>query len=396
MDTRECNSDIMIKQNKQLICLCFYFILFSILTWAEVKADNGTISGVVYEDVSPYASIPNLSIICYDFYLGDYVAMDSTLSDGSYHITLTSGEYKVYAQPENESMYIPEYFKDTFDSYYAKKVNVTSGQSVTNINFALSIGGIIEGHVLRDSDETPISFMRIEAYDYEKGNLQGYTTSLDNGQYFLHVPEGRYKLRAYDTRGRNYVTVFYDEVYYNNEIYVISDNFDGINAHMVDVENMTITGYYNFFINEGIKVEGIVTGINQAPLPNIVVWALATNGKHRLWEKTLSDGTYEIIVPEASYWFYADSSNYMSQYYQNVTDIANAAIITVDQHIDGIDFNLKLENDIKYSLVDVISMLQLLSNISINHFLSINDYDQNNNKQLDIVDILQIMDTLIK
>ena len=384
----------MMKQNKHFIWLCFYFVVFSMLTCTQAKADNGTITGIVYEDVYPYEPISSLYIVCYDFYSGEYVVMGSTQADGSYLINLPSGEYKVYAQPTNESVYIPEYYKDTFDSYYAKKVSVASGQTVARINFGLSIGGVIEGHVLHESDSTPISFMRIEAYD-ESGKLKGYTTSLDNGQYFLHVPEGKYKLRAYDTRGRNFVTVFYDEVLINNEIFVINDNFDGINAYMINVQTSSITGYYNFLIYEGIRIEGIVTGLYQTPLSNIIVWALATNGKHQFWEKTLSDGTYEIIVPEASYWFYADSSIYLSQYYQNAYELVNATIVTVDQHINDINFHLEIENEITYLLVDVVSMLQLLSHIDINPVLSISDYDQNNNK-IDIIDILHIMDTLIE
>jgi len=376
----------MMKNCKKI----FYIVLFLISSVA-VQADNGAITGVVYEDFYPYAAISNLIVVCYNFYSGDYIAMGKTQSNGTFLIDVPSGDYKIYAQPGNESMYIPEYYKDTFDSFYAKKVNVSSGQTVAKINFGLTIGGIIEGSVLHLSDRTPISFMRIEAYD-EMGDLQGYTTSLDDGRYYLHVPEGQYKLRAYDTRSRNYVTVFYDET---NEQVIIINNFDGINAYIIPVEKGYGTGYYNFFILEGIKVEGIVTGIDQSPVPNAIVWALATSGNHQHWTKTLFDGSYEIIVPEDSYRFYTDCSNYLPQYYQNSDNDVNAKIVTVDHYINDIDFQLELENNIKYNLLDVITLLKLLASFSINETLSISYYDQNNNNHLEMTDVLQLMDILL-
>jgi hypothetical protein len=371
-----------------------YVVLLLILSNVAVHAGNGAITGLVFEDVYPYAPISNLFVVCYNFYSGEYVAMQSTQSNGTFYIDLPSGDYKVYAQPGNESMYIPEYYENTFDSFYAKKVNVSAGQTVTQINFGLTIGGIIEGSVLHVSDRTPISFMRIEAYD-EMGDLLGYTTSLDNGRYYLHVPQGKYKLRAYDTRGRNYVTVFYDEDFINNEQVVIINNFDGINAYIVKVNKGYGTGYYNFFILEGIKVEGIVTGIDQSPVPNAIVWALATSGKNQLWTKTFSDGRYEIIVPEDSYWFYAECSNYFPQYYQKAYQPVDAIIVSVDHFIGDIDFQLDAENNIKYKLLDLITLLKFFTNFSINETLPISYYDQNNNSQLDMADMLKILDILI-
>jgi len=354
-----------------------------------VHANNSVITGAVYEDFYPYRPIPLIFIVCYNYYSGDYVAMGITQDDGSYRIELPPGEYAVYAQPEHESVYIPEYFGNTFDSFYAKKVTVSAGQTYGHIDFKLSIGGIIKGNVLYASDETPISFMRVEAYD-EMGDLQGYTTSLDDGKYYLHVPEGKYKLRAYDTRNRNLVTVFYDE----NEKFIITDNFDGINAHMIEVEKGYITGYFNFFILEGIKVEGIVSDKNDMPINNAIVWAFSTNG-NQFWTKTQPDGSYEIILPEASYWFYSESSSYLSQYYQDAVDVIYAQIITINDHMSGIDFQLKTENDIHYKLVDVIKMLQLLSGFSLDQSLPVSDYDPNKNRQVDMMDVLHVMHILI-
>ena len=367
----------------------FYFILFSMITNVAVHANNGAISGVVYEDVYPYKSISSLFVVCYNFYSGKYVAMGVTQEDGTYHIELPSGEYTVYAQPEDESVYIPEFYENTFDSFYAKKVTVSAGHTVVNIDFGLTIGGVISGNVLHATEETPISFVRIEAYD-EVGDLQGYTRSLDDGRYFLHVPEGKYKLRAFETENRNYVTVFYKET--PNAF----GTFDFREADTIEVEKGYGTGYFNFFLLQGIKVEGIVTGINHAPVPNVIVWAWATSGNYQLWAKTLSDGSFEISVPEASYWFYAESSTYLSQYYQHAYDVVNATIVTVNQHMDGINFQLETENSIKYKLEDVITMLQLLSGFSIDQTLSISYYDQNSNNHVDMVDVLQTMHILKK
>jgi hypothetical protein len=359
-----------------------------------VHANNGVISGVVYEDIYPNEVISNLLVICYNYDSGKYVARGTTQSDGSYQIKLPSGDYRVYAQPENESMYIPEYYNDTFDSFHAQKIKVSAGQTVSQIDFRLTIGGIIEGIVLHVFDRTPVSFMRIEAYD-KNGDLQGYTTSLDDGQYYLHVPEGKYKLRAYDTRNRNYVTVFYDEGMINNEPVVIVNNFDGIDAHIILVKKGNITSYYDFYIFDGIKVEGIVTGIDQSPVPNAIVWALATSDESQLWTKTQNDGSYEIVVPEGSYWFYTDASNYLPQYYQYVYNNVDATVINVNQNITGIDFQLQINNNISFNLMDIITMLQILSTYSGSQSISLDDYDLNGNCRMDMMDVLQVLDILV-
>jgi len=356
----------------------FFFLLSA---QSYLWADQGTISGMVYDATNPQYSFQDLIIVCYDYYTENYVAMGRTQFDGSYRIDLPAGDYKVYAQPEKESAFIPEYFNDTFDSFYAQKVSVFSGQLVKNINFGLAIGGIISGSVLNYSDNSIIVFMRIEAYDMN-GDLKGYTTSLDDGRYYLHVPEGLYKIRAYDTTDRNYVTVFY------------KGTFNFANAEIIEVKKGYGSSYYNFYILEGIKVEGIITGINQAPVQNVTVWALATTGRHQHWAQTLSDGTYEMIVPEGSYWFYSESSNYLSQYYQHAHEVVNATIVMVDRNISGIDFQLVTEIKKELTLKDVVVMLQVLSGFS-NH-QSGNEYDQNGNNLLDMMDVLQILTELIK
>jgi hypothetical protein len=340
---------------------------------------GGQISGVVYEDVYPYATISSLTVICYDYYTDEFVSLAWTNTMGAYQIDLPVGDYKIFAQAQNNSIYISEYYEDTFDSFYAKKTNISAGQTLKNIDFGLAIGGVISGSVLDFEELTAIAFMRIEAYDMN-GVLQGYTTSLDDGTYFLHVPEGSYKLRAYDTENRNYVTVFYERT------------FDFRNAVIIDVEKGYGTGNKNFILLKGIKVVGIVTGVNQAPLVNVIVWALATSGNNQHWAKTLSDGSYEIILPEASYLFYAECSDFLPQYYQYATDPEDATIVNVDHNLSGIDFQLGIENEDQYQLKDLVTMLQLLSGVMINQqAISVSYFDQNMNNHVDMADVLHIM-----
>jgi len=340
---------------------------------------GGQVSGMVIEDVSPYAPISNLTVICYDYYTDEFVSMAWTNSDGSYYLDLPVGEYRIYAQSSDNSMYISKYYDDTFDSFYAAKINVSAGQTLKNIDFGLTIGGIITGSVLDYLDLSAIAFIRIEAYDMN-GDLQGYTTSLDDGTYFLHVPEGQYKLRAYDSNDRIYVTVFYERT------------FDFINAEIIYVEKGYGIGEYNFILLKGIKIEGIVTTSNQVPIKNVIVWALAVSGNHQHWAKTLSDGSYTLILPEASYWFYAECSNFLTQYYPYEKDLVNATRVNVNQDLNGIDFRLETETDDTFSLGDLLTMLQLLSGFSMNqHSISVNYFDQNKNNHVDMADALHVL-----
>jgi len=351
-----------------------YIIAFIVLTISSARAEKGIISGHVFEEGSPGAPISELFIICYDFYTDEYVEMGITQPDGSYAIEIPPGDYKVYAQANDLGIYIPEYFGNTFDAYFAKKVSVYSGLTVSNINFELSPGALITGFVY-DIDNNPIAYMRIEAYDLE-GNLQGYTKSRDNGDYYLHVPGGQYRLRAYATE-RDYVTVFYNNTY----------NF--FNATVFDVTTGTGYGDYNFYLIAGVKVQGIVTGLNHEPVANVVVWAFS---QYEHYAKTQSDGTYEIILPPNNYLFAAESSDYLYQYYDHAYDVMHATVIAINHDIDigSIDFQLEKQMASNYEISDVIMMLQLLTGFSKHPDFHLNDFDLNENNQVDMMDVLQI------
>lgn len=307
--------------------LLFLFLLCASHAWAQT---GGIISGRVYHDEIPYNPIPGVYVICYDFYSDTYMAMGITQDDGSYLINIQPGDYKILVNSDIEDqpkLFIPEYYNDTFDSYFAQKVSVSEGQILKNIDFALSVGGVIQGYVF-DKNNTPIVSAKVEAYDLF-GDLQGYTTSLENGQYFLHVPEGNYKIRSY-TKDREYVTAFYP------------DTFSFPDAEQIEVKLEIGAFYYNFYLIEGVMIQGIVTNNENIPVPNVYIWAYGIQQEH--WALTRDDGTYSMIVPPGNYFFYADDRNIglLNQYFQNAYDIMLATPISVYNELDipPIDFKM--------------------------------------------------------
>jgi len=335
-------------------------IIFLCMAISSHAAD-GYISGKVYWDENSDTPIPGIFVICYDYDSGIYENMDMTQADGSYKMSVSPGNYKVFAQSENESPYISEFYGNTFDGYYAKRVNVLADEHINNINFGLTKGGIIHGRVF-DINKNPLVHLRIEAYDLN-GELRGYEESLENGHYYLHVPEGEYRLMA-NPINRNYVAVFYNHTFHFHE------------ARIFAVKTGIGYEYYDFYLLEGIQVQGLITqqGSNE-PVSDATIWAL---GSFQHSASSLEDGWYSFIIPPDDYQFQVEKPGYVNYI---------SEIITVEQNM-RMNFTLQKKVVPVYSFSDCIQLLQCLSGLP---GLSLSNMDLNKDGQLDITDAISIL-----
>ena len=336
----DCMFFLRVNIIQKLLMICLLFFLCNSYALAQT---NGVISGRVYHDESPYNPIPGVFVICYDFDSEIYVSMGITQDDGTYSIETSPGDYKIFVNTDIEDqpkLFIPEYYPDSFDSYFAQKVSVLSGQLITNINFALSIGGVILGYVF-DQNNNPIQYARVEAYNIF-GDLMGYTKSLENGRYFLHVPKGSYKIRSY-TQKNEYVTAFYP------------NTFSFHDAEQIEVQLEIGLIDYNFYLIEGVTVQGTVTNDSNIPISNVYVWALGTQQEQH-WALTSQNGEYSMVIPPGQYNFLADerSFGFLKQYYLNAYDIKNALLLDISNEATTppIDFQMVFPGFITGSVIE--------------------------------------------
>jgi len=319
---------------KKLFFPVFIALLIYTYSWGQT---TGRITGKVYEETT-LTPIPNVFVICYDYASDEYITegIGVTQDDGSYVLDVPPGNYRVTVKLDSNaspSILIPEFYDNEIHAYYADKVSVSADQTLNNINFALSVGGVIAGTIL-DQNQNPIVYAKIEAYD-RNGTFKGYAHSIEGGQYYLHVPEGEYKILAskdYD----DYVSTFYPDVSLL------------ANAETIVVNNEQIHDGYDFYLTKGIQVLGVVSNLSNNAISNVRIWAfqLTSTGIGYQYWTDVEDGNFSLLMPSGSYIFYAENlgNDYMNQFYDNVYDMIFATPINIENgaEIPSIDFKLPL------------------------------------------------------
>ena len=95
-------------------------------------------------------SVAGLWLTAYRYESGQvtyYAGADGTDSDGAYAITgLATGDYIVEIDTFGTN-YMPEYYQGKATENEADPVSVTEGQVTENIDFVLTLGGVIQGVV---------------------------------------------------------------------------------------------------------------------------------------------------------------------------------------------------------------------------------------------------------
>ena len=314
------------KKINKIIFLVFLFIVcLSSHSWAQTI---GTITGSVYEETS-HTPISQVLVICYDYYSDEYASYSvSTLDNGTYSINVPVGDYRVMVNVDmndTPSPLIPEYYNNKNHAHYADKVSVTeSHPTVNNIDFALSIGGVISG-MIYDQALKPLEDAKVQAYkNNTTRDFMGYAHSLENGRYFLHLPEGDYIILASSDHG-DYVKVFYPDTTW----------FDY--ANVIHVDDNALHDNYNFSLMSGIRVNGTVSNQNDH---FIQITVLGGDGYWTIAE----EGQFSVVVPPGQYIFHMVDPNgqFMRQYFNNVYDEIFATPVNVFQNMEIplIDFDL--------------------------------------------------------
>lgn len=131
----------------------------------------------------------------------DYTADGYADTEGSYSIAVGTGAgtYKVKGQAAG---YAAEYHSSVLDPAEVVEIYVTAGGCIAGVNFSLSQTGFISGTAYRADGVTPMSGVRIVAYDSAGGSVEEGFSGANAGQYYINLSPGTYRLRA---EGSGYV-----------------------------------------------------------------------------------------------------------------------------------------------------------------------------------------------
>jgi hypothetical protein len=264
----------------------------------------------------------------------DYSA--TTASDGSYAIFgLPTGDYVVRVIAPG---YAREYYDNVTPSAEATIVHVTALRETPGIDFTLTEGGSISGHIYQSDGVTPLAGAEVNVrpgkYRYDAGFWA--TTDANGGYTVENLPLGNFRVTAY---AEGYVedVKFYDEVYgWNNasDVVVIPpDDTSGIDI------NLDLAGSISGFVYAS---DGVT------PIPNVVVNADCSSVTFPEGFVSLSnaDGSYMIkgIPPcSATVRIARDSINwYAGEYYDSKYTCGTADLVVVSEgkSIPNINFTL--------------------------------------------------------
>lgn len=193
------------------------------------KSANGQICGNVQTDAS--AVLGDVLIIVRDYF--DYRTRAATYTDasGNYCVNVPvagetdpdtggtfSGEYIVGAINSNDDTADPDRSASEwysaggmgYNQYAADKISVLNTTAVTGINFVLSPGARITGHITATGIGTSLEGIVVSLRDYDSRKLVASARTDENGLYQVNVIAGKYLAIARNRTKQPYATEVYD------------------------------------------------------------------------------------------------------------------------------------------------------------------------------------------
>jgi len=239
-----------------------------------------------------------------------------TESDGNYIISgLVTETYTVMLRLEHTD----------YSAYTASEqtVSVTAGETVSGVDFVLTLGGSISGSVTY-SDGTGASDIRVEAWQESDnaagGSGHGEDWTDSDGTYTLNgLPSGTYRVEArIDNPNMNYA----------------------VESQTASVTAGSETTGVNFVLASGASISGTVTDSAGNPIANAQLNAWNTEGGDGSgWAMTDSDGTYTMTgLSSGIYNVEVTSGSYASA--------ATTVTVTSGQDVTGVDFVLSVGGSI--------------------------------------------------
>ena len=310
---------------------------------------GGAISGHVYEQdgITPVANAcVNVSSTAPKW--TQVAGFCCTASDGGFTITgIPVG--RVYVQTSagcqgQHGSLIDEWYATTGSTpngTLASPVDVVAGQTVSNINFALDVGGSISGHVFKADGVSVITDAIIsvgaESVSSGSSNRDAVVSQADGSYTISGLAPGTYKMQGNTKRVGGYVDKWYNNKYVWSQadtiVVAAGQAVTGIDFNLE--AGGAISGHV--FMADGVSVITDVPIMVQAmrvtPAPGgLGVRISQTDGSYTI--AGLAPGTYKVQANNQR------APGYVSEYYDNKLSWEQADIVTVvaGQTTTDIDF----------------------------------------------------------
>jgi hypothetical protein len=290
---------------------------------------GGKITGTVTlpGETSVFASVTAINTSTGDYYSG--YAINPSGSSADYEITgLRTGTYKV--STFNLQDYLDEYYNDKPDETSADLVSVTQGSTMPNIDFTLTLGGIIKGTITSSAKGT---LEDIDVYAFPTSSqffAQGFGTTDASGNYRLPgLKTGYYKILAFGD------SVYAWEYYNGKSSWSSADSVHVTAADSVNGKDFTL--------DVGGMITGYVYGAGAVPIADADVATSLASYQSLVSRSTTTsaDGSYKLGgLRTGYYWVYA-SIECDEEWYNNkpIYQTPDSVLVTMPSTTSGINFN---------------------------------------------------------
>ncbi|MDQ1355380.1 MAG: hypothetical protein QG657_5690, partial [Acidobacteriota bacterium] len=301
---------------------------------------GGAVSGRVIDESG--AGILNVSV---GIYSNNNSCWDSTDADGYYTVRgIPAGNCTVFFYPVYAGNYIQEWYNDKSSQETADILNLTSGQTIGNIDAQLNTGSIISGRVT-DVSGSGIPNVQASAQDVVDNWGNSRTSDADGYYAITGLKPGSYKVEFHTQNAGNYI-----EEWYNDK-----DSFS--NADTILLAAKQTIGNIDAQLAEGGIISGRVTDESTNGIEGISIYVYDLNYSNIKSTSTDSEGNYSVGgIPGGNYkiFFRGYQQNYVPEWYNDKTtfDTADQVIVTVGQTTPGIDAQLAVGGMISGRVTD--------------------------------------------
>lgn len=276
-------------------------------------------------DGSPIAGQASSTYVVQGADQGHSISCQVTASNsgGEYTIVgLPNGSYKVSFEPEFGSSlnYLLQYYDNQPSSSTANLVAVTAPNAVTNINGALRAGGEISGKVTAAVGGAALA--KIEVCATQAETFGKCATTNAAGEYtIVGLPTGAYTVSSS-----------------NESLFGGEANYAPQSQGGVAVTAPNMTSGVNLQLQPGGQISGRVTESGSKGVAGVVVCAFGetfscafTNSNGDYVVSGLPSGLYRVAFIPGSESLFGGSSNgnYLVQYYNNRSSLAEADVVQV-------------------------------------------------------------------